>query len=65
MTEKVATQSIDIVRVILALIIPPVAVALQVGVTKHLWLNIVLTLFGFLPGVLHALYVVIKQPAAN
>ena len=34
----------DIVRVILAIILPPLGVFLQVGLGMHFWLNILLTL---------------------
>lgn len=46
-----------LIRIILALIISPVAVFLTVGPTLHFWINIVLYIFGWLPGVIHAFYV--------
>ncbi|MDQ6998037.1 MAG: YqaE/Pmp3 family membrane protein [Mariprofundus sp.] len=45
-------------NLILSIILPPVGAFLQVGATKHFFINIVLTLLGFLPGVLHALWLV-------
>jgi uncharacterized membrane protein YqaE (UPF0057 family) len=51
----------DVVRIILAIIIPPVGVFLQVGIGLHFWLNIVLTICGYVPGIIHALYVVLKK----
>lgn len=50
----------DIIRIILAIIAPPLGVFFQVGLTKHFWLNILLTLLGFIPGIIHALYVITK-----
>ena len=50
----------DIVRIILAIILPPVGVFLQVGFGVQFWINILLTLLGYLPGIIHALYVIIK-----
>lgn len=47
-----------IVLVILAILLPPVAAFLQVKLTVHFVLNIVLTLIGWLPGVVHALWLV-------
>ncbi|KAI5172962.1 hypothetical protein NEFER03_1955 [Nematocida sp. LUAm3] len=47
--------------IILSFIIPPLPVALEVGFTLHFWINIVLCLFFYLPGILHALYIVIVQ----
>jgi len=48
----------DIVRVILAILFPPIGVALETGFSKTLLLNIVLTILGFIPGIIHALYVI-------
>lgn len=48
----------DILRVILAILFPPVGVALETGLSKTLLLNIVLTILGFIPGIIHALYVI-------
>lgn len=48
----------DIFRLILSLILPPIGVAMQVGITGQFWLNVLLTLFGYLPGVIHAAYII-------
>ncbi len=50
----------DIIRIICAIIMPPLGVFLQVGLGKHFWINIVLTLFGFIPGIIHAIWVIAK-----
>ncbi len=49
-----------IVLIILAILLPPVAVFLKCGVGKDLIINIVLCLILFLPGVVHALWLVTK-----
>jgi len=49
-----------IVLIILAIFLPPIAVALKNGIGKDLLINIVLCLLFFLPGVVHALWVVTK-----
>lgn len=49
-----------LVRIILAFFLPPVAVFLVHGVGKDLLINIVLCLFFFVPGVIHALYLVTR-----
>ena len=53
-----------ILKVILAIILPPVAAYLQVGISKHFWINIILTLLGGVPGLVHALWLVFtdKRP---
>jgi uncharacterized membrane protein YqaE (UPF0057 family) len=49
-----------VILIILAIILPPLAVFLKNGVGKDLIINIVLCLFFYLPGILHALWVVMK-----
>jgi uncharacterized membrane protein YqaE (UPF0057 family) len=43
-----------------AILLPPLGVFLQVGLTKHFWINIVLTLLGYIPGIVHAVWVIAK-----
>lgn len=50
----------DIIRLIFAILIPPVGVFLQVGLGKQFWINVLLTLLGYLPGVIHAIWVILK-----
>lgn len=49
-----------IVLIILALFLPPVAVFLKSGVGKDLIINIILSILFFIPGVIHALWLVTK-----
>jgi len=51
----------DVVRIILAILLPPLGVFLQVGIGLHFWVNILLTLLGYIPGIIHALYIIIKR----
>ncbi len=55
-----ATPS-DIIKIIFAIILPPVGVFLEVGLGKHFWINILLTLLGFIPGIIHALWVILAK----
>ncbi|MBO0662757.1 YqaE/Pmp3 family membrane protein [Jiella sp. MQZ9-1] len=50
----------DLVRIILAIILPPLGVFMQVGLGKHFWINILLTLLGYIPGIIHAVWVIAK-----
>ena len=54
--------SVDILRIVLAIIVPPLGVFLQVGLTKHFWLNILLTILGYVPGLVHAVWVIATFP---
>ena len=51
----------NIVRILLAIFLPPVAAFLQVGFGLHFWLNILLTLLGGLPGMVHALWLIVTE----
>ena len=33
----------------------------QVGIGLHFWLNILLTLLGYIPGVIHAIWVILRK----
>ncbi|NCT41467.1 MAG: YqaE/Pmp3 family membrane protein [Alphaproteobacteria bacterium] len=48
----------DVIKIILAVILPPLGVFFEVGLTKHFWINIILTIFGFVPGIIHAVYII-------
>jgi uncharacterized membrane protein YqaE (UPF0057 family) len=47
---------------ILAFLCPPLAVYLDIGAGDELRLNIILTILGWIPGVLHALYILSIHP---
>lgn len=48
----------DLFKIILAVFLPPLGVFLEVGIGKHFWINIILTLLGFIPGIIHAVYII-------
>ncbi|PZV20663.1 MAG: YqaE/Pmp3 family membrane protein [Leptolyngbya sp.] len=51
----------DIVRLIVAILLPPLGVFLQVGIGPQFWLNILLTLLGYIPGIIHAVWIILKR----
>lgn len=51
----------DIVRIIFAVLLPPLGVFLQVGFGLQFWLNILLTLFGYIPGIIHAIWIIARR----
>ncbi|GAC21301.1 YqaE/Pmp3 family membrane protein [Paraglaciecola arctica] len=51
----------DIIRIIFALLLPPVGVFLQVGFSGAFFLNILLTLLGYIPGIIHAVWIIAKR----
>ncbi|VUC24747.1 unnamed protein product [Clonostachys rosea] len=54
-----ATAS-DICKIIFAIILPPLGVFLERGCGVDLLINIPLTILGWLPGLIHALYIIFK-----
>jgi uncharacterized membrane protein YqaE (UPF0057 family) len=54
-------SSMDIIRIIIAILLPPLGVFLQVGFAGAFWLNILLTLLGYIPGIVHAVYIIAKR----
>jgi uncharacterized membrane protein YqaE (UPF0057 family) len=50
-----------VLKIILAIFLPPAAAFLQVGFGVHFWLNILLTLMFGLPGMIHALWLIMTK----
>ncbi|BAZ32165.1 hypothetical protein NIES4074_46670 [Cylindrospermum sp. NIES-4074] len=50
-----------LVRYLLGLVLPPLGVFLTVGVGPTLVINVLLTLLGWLPGSIHAIWVIAKH----
>lgn len=48
----------DVLKILLSVLLPPLGVFLEVGIGMHFWLNIVLTLLGYIPGIVHAIYII-------
>ena len=51
----------DPIKLIAAFFLPPLGVFLEVGLTGAFWLNILLTLLGYIPGIIHAFYIVLTR----
>ena len=51
----------DILRLIVAVFLPPLGVLMQEGLGAHFWLNILLTLFGYFPDLIHAFWVILAK----
>jgi len=50
-----------LLKIILAIFLPPVAAFLQVGIGLHFWVNILLTILGVVPGMIHALWLIARK----
>lgn len=51
----------DVIRILVAILLPPLGVFLQVGIGLQFWLNILLTILGYIPGIIHAVYIIITR----
>ena len=60
---RMATKetTMDIIRLLAAIFLPPLGVFLQVGIGTDFWINIVLTLFGYVPGIIHAVWIILSK----
>ena len=47
-----------VVLIVLAIFLPPLAVFLISGLGRDFWINLILTLLFWLPGTIHAIYLV-------
>jgi uncharacterized membrane protein YqaE (UPF0057 family) len=54
-------QTNKLLMVIIAILIPPLAVFLKAGLGMTFLLNLILTLLFYRPGLLHALWVILKE----
>ena len=51
----------NLLRILLAILLPPIGVLLTVGLGGQFWLNILLTLLGYIPGIVHAVWVIARH----
>ena len=58
MAQAATSETNRLLLVIAAILLPPLAAALVDGVGLQLVISIILTILGWLPGVIHALWVI-------
>jgi uncharacterized membrane protein YqaE (UPF0057 family) len=56
--QEQQTDTNQVLLIILAILIPPLAVGLKEGIGSRFWISLLLTLLFFVPGVIYALLVV-------
>ena len=61
LTQTETGVIMELVKIIISILLPPLGVFMQVGLGKHFWLNIILTLLGYIPGIIHAIWVIAKN----
>ncbi len=60
-TQPTKEKKLDIIRIICAVFLPPLGVFLQVGIGPQFWINILLTLLGYIPGIVHAIWIIARR----
>ncbi|GAA94547.1 uncharacterized protein L969DRAFT_43880 [Mixia osmundae IAM 14324] len=58
-------KSSDILLILLAILFPPAAVAVLTGCSCDVLINVLLTLLGYIPGHIHAFYIIFKHMKAE
>lgn len=51
----------DLLRILVAIVLPPLGVFLQVGIGTQFWINLLLTFLGYIPGIIHAVWIIVKR----
>lgn len=50
-----------LIRFILAIVLPPLGIFLTYGLSTTLVINVLLTLLGWVPGIIHAVWAIAKH----
>ncbi len=51
----------SLVNVVISILLPPLSVFMSMGISQALIINVLLTLVGWVPGVIHALWIISKK----
>lgn len=46
----------ELIHILIAVLCPPIAVFMRVGLKSQFWLNLLLTLMAYIPGLVHAIW---------
>ncbi len=56
-----SSGSADLLRILVSVLLPPLGVFLQEGIGTQFWINILLTLMGYVPGLVHAVWIIARR----
>lgn len=59
--KKQDVDEVTLIAILLAIFLPPLGVAVKCGIGASFILNIILTFFFWIPGVIHALFVILRK----
>jgi uncharacterized membrane protein YqaE (UPF0057 family) len=54
-------KDISLLALLLSIFIPPVGVLIKEGLGIQFLINLILTFLGYIPGIVHALYIILKK----
>ncbi|KIJ61462.1 hypothetical protein HYDPIDRAFT_115941 [Hydnomerulius pinastri MD-312] len=54
----------DVILYFAAIVLPPFSVFVKRGCAADFWINVALTVLGWIPGILHAWYIISKSEGA-
>lgn len=60
-SELTKTSGDDILLIILAVLLPPLGVLLSRGLGTQFLINILLTILGYVPGIVHAVWLIARR----
>lgn len=60
-TTENTSPTMEVLRILLTVLFPPLGVFLRVGITAHFWLSLLLTFFGYLPGLVHGIWLLAQS----
>ena len=59
--QDIEINETNVIALILSFFMPPIGVAIKEGLGTSFLINCLLTLLGFVPGIIHALFVILKK----
>lgn len=59
--QDIQVDENSLICLLLAFFLPPLGVALKDGIGGSFVINVILTLLGWFPGIIHALYVILRK----
>ncbi|MBG0790814.1 MAG: YqaE/Pmp3 family membrane protein [Desulfovibrionaceae bacterium] len=51
----------ELIRIIISVLIPPIGAFLKVGLGIQFWLNLLLTILGYFPGLVHVIWLLARK----
>ncbi|KAB1441470.1 YqaE/Pmp3 family membrane protein [Pseudodesulfovibrio senegalensis] len=51
----------EIIRIIISILVPPIGAFLKVGLGLQFWVNLLLTILGYFPGLVHVIWLLARK----